>query len=68
VSRTFDGLPAGRPWVALVPEEAHRGEFRLYNQKRPTTRHFELRGIAPGDYKLFSWEQVESQAWKTPNS
>jgi hypothetical protein len=60
-----DGLPAAGAWVALVPEEAHRAEFRLYKSKT-TDQHgnFELRGIAPGDYKLFSWEQVESQAWE----
>jgi hypothetical protein len=25
-----------------------------------------VRGIAPGDYKLFSWEEVESGAWEDP--
>jgi hypothetical protein len=59
-----EGLPV---WVVLVPEEAHRTEFRLYKSKA-TDQHgnFELRGIAPGDYKLFSWEEVESQAWEDP--
>ena len=28
--------------------------------------HFDLRGIAPGDYKLFSWVEVESGAWEDP--
>jgi hypothetical protein len=23
-----------------------------------------MQGLAPGDYKLFSWENVESGAWK----
>ena len=27
---------------------------------------FELRGIAPGDYKIFSWDEVESNAWQDP--
>jgi hypothetical protein len=62
-----DGLPASGVWVALVPEEARRGEFRLYKSKT-TDQHgnFELRGIAPGDYKVFSWEEVESEAWQDP--
>jgi hypothetical protein len=62
-----DGLPASGVWVALVPEEARRGEFRLYKSKT-TDQHgnFELRGIAPGDYKVFSWEEVESEAWQNP--
>jgi hypothetical protein len=25
-----------------------------------------LRGIAPGDYKLFSWEEAESGSWEDP--
>jgi hypothetical protein len=25
---------------------------------------FDIRGIVPGDYKLFSWEYVESGAWE----
>lgn len=62
-----DGLPGPGFWVVLVPEDAHRGEFRFYKSKTTDQRgHFEIRGIAPGDYKLFSWEQVESQAWEDP--
>jgi hypothetical protein len=26
--------------------------------------HFDLRGIAPGDYKLFTWDEVEEGAWE----
>jgi hypothetical protein len=26
--------------------------------------HFILRGIAPGDYQLFSWDEVEDGAWE----
>jgi hypothetical protein len=32
----------------------------------PKKGRFELRGIAPGDYKLFSWEEVEPGAWEDP--
>ena len=28
--------------------------------------HFDLRGIPPGDYKLFSWVEVEAGAWEDP--
>jgi carboxypeptidase family protein len=62
-----DSLPAVGVWVALIPNEKHRNEFRLY--KASTTDqygHFDLRGIAPGDYQLFSWEEVESEAWEDP--
>jgi hypothetical protein len=62
-----DGLPLAGVWVVLVPEEAHRAQMQMY--KETTTDqygHFELRGIPPGDYKLFSWDQVENGAWQDP--
>lgn len=62
-----DNLPAVGVWVVLVPDEAHRHSGRLY--KAGVTDqygHFELRGIPPGDYKLFSWEEAESGSWEDP--
>jgi Carboxypeptidase regulatory-like domain len=62
-----DGLPAAGVWVVLVPEVAHRSEYRLYKtQTTDQYGHFDLRGIPPGKYKLFSWEEVESAAWEDP--
>jgi hypothetical protein len=63
-----DGLPAIGVWVALVPDDARRSEFHLFKQ-RTTDQYgrFDIRGIAPGDYKLFSWEQVEQNAWEDPD-
>jgi hypothetical protein len=62
-----DGLPAAGVWVVLVPDESHRSNFRLYKSKT-TDQHgnFELRGIAPGSYRLFSWDEVQSHAWEDP--
>lgn len=63
------GLPAAGVWVVLVPDEAHRNEFHLF--KLTTTDpygRFDLRGIAPGDYKLFSWEPMdELYGWEDPD-
>jgi hypothetical protein len=63
-----DGLPAPGVWVVLVPDEARRNEFHLFKQ-RTTDQYgrFDFRGIAPGDYKLFSWEQVEQNEWEDPD-
>jgi Carboxypeptidase regulatory-like domain len=62
-----DNLSAVGVWVVLVPDEAHRGSRRLY-KSASTDQYgrFELRGIVPGDYKLFSWEEAESGAWEDP--
>lgn len=63
-----DGLPATGVWVVLLPEEAHRNEFHLFKQTiTDSYGRFSIRGIAPGDYKLFSWEQVEANAWEDPD-
>jgi len=51
-----------------VPEEPRRSELRLY--RASTTDQygrFDLRGVAPGDYKLFSWKQAEEGAWEDPD-
>jgi len=61
-------LPTAGAIVALVPEEARRKLFRLY--KDSTTDQygkFEMRGIAPGKYKLFAWRDVESDSWQDPD-
>jgi hypothetical protein len=62
-----DGLPAVGVRVVLVPEPSRRAQSRLFKEQTTDQYgHFELRGIAPGDYKLFSWEEAESGAWEDP--
>jgi protocatechuate 3,4-dioxygenase beta subunit len=63
-----DGLPAAGVWAVLVPDAAHASQYRLYKQQTTDQYgHFDLRGIAPGDYKLFSWDDVEEGAWGDPD-
>jgi hypothetical protein len=60
-----NGLPSSGAAVALVPDGDRRKQFRLY--KDTTTDQygkFILRGVAPGAYKLFSWKEVEFNAWE----
>lgn len=63
-----DNLPVTGVWVVLVPDEAHRDQSRLY-QKVATDQygHYLLRGILPGDYKIFCWDEVEDGAWEDPD-
>jgi hypothetical protein len=68
VVKNSDELPAPGVWVALVPDQARRVQERL--DKSATTDQygrFVLRGIAPGEYKLFSWDEVERGAWQDPD-
>jgi hypothetical protein len=62
-----DGLPAAGVWVVLVPEEGRREQRHLYKyQTTDQYGHFDLRGIRPANYKLFSWQEVEANAWESP--
>jgi protocatechuate 3,4-dioxygenase beta subunit len=60
-----DSLPVAGVWVVAVPEEPKRKQHYLF--KSLTTDqygHFDLRGLAPGKYKLFSWDGVEQDEWE----
>lgn len=63
-----DGLPAAGVWVVLIPDTMQRTQYYLYrSQNTDQYGRFLLQGIAPGDYKLFSWKEVESDAWEDPD-
>lgn len=59
--------PFGGALVVLVPEPRRRGQAHFY--KSTTTDQygrFILRGIPPGEYKLFAWEDIEPGAYQDP--
>jgi protocatechuate 3,4-dioxygenase beta subunit len=52
--------------VTLVPDPPRRGEMRLFESTTTDQLgHFVLQGIAPGDYKLFAWENIDQEAYKS---
>lgn len=59
-----DSLPAPGVHVVLIPDPPHRN---IHEKYRSTTTDqngkFTLNGIAPGDYKLFSWDSIEQSGW-----
>jgi protocatechuate 3,4-dioxygenase beta subunit len=62
-----DGLPLAGVSIVLVPELSQRENYQKYKtESTDQYGNFDLRGIAPGDYKLFSWVEVESGAWEDP--
>jgi Carboxypeptidase regulatory-like domain len=51
--------------VALVPEAARRGNLALYvSAVTDAAGRFVMRGVPPGDYKLFAWESVRPFAYQ----
>ena len=62
-----DGLPLAGVSVVLVPELSQRENYQKYKtESTDQYGSFDLRGIAPGDYKLFSWVEAEPDAWQDP--
>jgi hypothetical protein len=64
---TSDSLPAVGVYVVLIPDAPLREKTFLYaKQETDQNGKFSLRGIEPGDYKVFSWSSVEEDAWFDP--
>jgi hypothetical protein len=59
--------PASGAVVALVPDDPRRERLMLFKTTvTDTTGHFSITGVAPGEYKLFAWEQIEEGAYQDP--
>jgi Carboxypeptidase regulatory-like domain len=62
-----DSLPVAGVWVSLIPEEAKGKDKRLLQAARTGANgKFEFRGVAPGTYSLYSWDNVEEHEWDDP--
>jgi hypothetical protein len=60
--------PAVGVSVTLIPEASRRSLSYLY--KSATTDqngHFTIKGIKPGEYKVFAWEEMELGAYMDPD-
>ena len=64
-----EGHPCAGATVLLVPADpALRKAQRLY--KTATTAHdgkYAMKGIPPGSYRLYSWEEIEPGIWFEPD-
>ena len=62
-----DPIPVSGVWVTLIPEDSKRDQKRLFNSVRSQVNgKFEFRGVAPGNYTLFSWDNIEENEWDDP--
>ena len=54
--------------VVLVPDPARRFRSELFRTATTDAEgRIHIEGIAPGDYSLFAWEEVEEGAWQDPD-
>ncbi len=59
-----DEQPYQGATVTLVPSPPNRGQRRLYGTATSDQNgHFSLQGLAPGDYKVFAWDEIEPGAY-----
>ena len=59
-----DALPAVGAWAVAIPDKKTRRAS--YSANTDQYGHFEVRGLPPGKYKLFSWAGVQQGAWEDP--
>jgi hypothetical protein len=57
--------PASGVTVVAIPEREKRRELFQYVKSATTDQYgrFSLKGVDPGDYRLYAWEDVETGAW-----
>jgi hypothetical protein len=60
------GQPVQGVQAVLVPD-AHRDRFELFRAVTADQNgRFTMRGVPPGDYKVFAWESIESYGYFDP--
>ena len=60
------GAPS-KGYVALIPDTILGGHTeRLKSTSADETGHFKIQGIAPGNYKIYAWEDINSAVYRDP--
>jgi hypothetical protein len=59
-----ESLPAVGAWAVAIPDKKTRRAS--YSANTDQYGHFEVRGLPPGKYKLFSWTGLQQGAWEAP--
>lgn len=62
--------PAAGAIIAVIPSDPAlraRKDF-TWNTVADQTGHFEMKGIAPNEYKVFAWADIEEEGWFDPET
>jgi len=60
--------PVSNATVTVIPNAPYRGRSDLYKTgKTDMSGRFQIGGIAPGDYRVFCWDDVEGWPWQDPD-
>jgi hypothetical protein len=61
-------MPVPAVTAVLVPDVSKRKRYDIFRQATSDSNgRIHLDNVVPGDYKLFAWEIVESNAWTDPD-
>jgi hypothetical protein len=63
-----DAHPVANATVVAVPEEKYRKVPNRFATGQ-TDQHgrFTVRGLAPGSYTLYAWQDLEDDVWRDPD-
>ena len=54
--------------VTLIPDAEHRSQWRLYKiANTDQNGHFSMKGVPPGEYTIYGWEDIEQGAYQDPD-
>ena len=54
--------------VTLIPSIERRSQWRLYKTANTDqSGHFAMKGLPPGDYTIYAWEDIEPGAYQDPD-
>jgi hypothetical protein len=60
--------PAAGAKVTVIPDAGHRSYSRYYKTAdTDQSGHFSIKGVAPGEYKIYAWEDIEDGAYQDPD-
>jgi hypothetical protein len=60
--------PATDATVTLIPDESHRSLTWMYKTAQTDKNgHFNIKGVRPGEYTIYSWEGIEKGACEDPD-
>ena len=66
IVRDKDQQPVAGATILLAPDRRSRADL-FESATSDQNGHYEFAAIAPGNYKLFAWEDVEPRAWNDPD-
>jgi hypothetical protein len=59
--------PAIGAKITLIPDGSPRSPTRYKTANTDQSGHFIIKGVAPGEYKMYAWEDVEEGAYEDPD-